>query len=70
MHVFCEIYNRVIPLKETEEEEIQLIKEINDIKKNKGLMYLSIKGDSVCAIVSGREMVINKCKNETFSILP
>ena len=44
MHVFCEIYNRIIPLEEAEEEEIQLIKEINDIK-NKGFMYLSIKGD-------------------------
>ena len=28
-----EANNRIIPLEETEEEEIQLVKEINDIKK-------------------------------------
>ena len=44
MHIFCEIYNRIIPLEEAEEEEIQLINEIDDIK-NKGFVYLSINRD-------------------------
>ena len=44
VHVFCEIYNRIVSLEEAEEEEIQLIKEVNGIK-NKGFVYLSIKED-------------------------
>ena len=44
MHIFCEIYNRIIPLEEAEEKEIQLINEIDDIK-NKGFVYLSINRD-------------------------
>ena len=72
VHVLCEIYNRIIPLEETEEEEIQLIKEINDVKKL-GIRVPKHKRrflNSAGAFVSGREKIINKCKNETFSILP
>ena len=33
MHIFCDIYNRIISAEEPEEEQIQLLKEINDIKQ-------------------------------------
>ena len=33
MHLFCEIYNRIISAEEPGEEQIQLLKEINDIKR-------------------------------------
>ena len=32
-HVLCDIYNRIISIEEAEEEQIQLVKEINDIKQ-------------------------------------
>ena len=44
VHVFCDINNRIISAEEAEEEQIQRVKEINDIKKNKRLVNLSIKG--------------------------
>ena len=37
VHVFCDINNRIISAEEAEEEQIQRVKEINDIKKIRGL---------------------------------
>ena len=37
VHVFCGINNRIISAKEAEEDQTQRVKEINDIKKIRGL---------------------------------
>ena len=37
VHIFCDIYNRTISVEEAEEEQIQLAKEINDIKPIRAL---------------------------------
>ena len=36
LHIFCDIYNRIISVEEAE-EEIQLAKDINDIKPIRAL---------------------------------
>ena len=37
MHIFCDIYSRIISVEQAEGEKIQLVKEINDIKPIRAL---------------------------------